>query len=282
LELVDGDFDAARERAAAIAQQHGIRLVEDSLDIETCEGAATIGLELVDALPSFDTVLIALGGGALATGVGHVIKAQAPEVEVICVQPLGAPAMTLSWRQWRVVTTDSTNTIADGVAGRVPFPPSWTTSSWSLMTPSWSRKRRSSPVCGCSWTTLASSWNRRPRSALRRSSKTVTASPADTWPPSCAAATSTWTPTTAGLVRLPPYEDDRRAEQATKTPHHSIVKISHPQVLTISPTRGPDAPTRLGVRSRGQNPVSSATTGLGVNTATRGSGLVYTQLRLAA
>ena len=126
LELVDGDIETARERAAAIARHDGIRLVEDSLDIETCEGAATIGLELVDEPlgggPSFDAVLIALGGGALATGVGHVVKALTPGVEVICVQPLGAPAMTRSWRRQRVVTTDSTDTIADGVAGRHPIP----------------------------------------------------------------------------------------------------------------------------------------------------------------
>ncbi|MET9503630.1 pyridoxal-phosphate dependent enzyme [Streptomyces sp. NPDC006622] len=122
LELVNGDHEMARERAAAIARHDGIRLLEDSLDIETCEGAATIGMELVDTAPSFDTVLIALGGGALATGVGHVMKDLAPEVEVICVQPLGAPAMTHSWRERRVVTTDSTDTIADGVAGRYPIP----------------------------------------------------------------------------------------------------------------------------------------------------------------
>jgi threonine dehydratase len=122
LELVDGDFEAARERAADIARGGGIRLVEDSLDIETCEGAATIGLELAGAAGSFDAVLIALGGGAMATGVGHVIKALAPGVEVISVQPAGAPAMTLSWRQRRVVTTGPTDTIADGVAGRCPIP----------------------------------------------------------------------------------------------------------------------------------------------------------------
>jgi threonine dehydratase len=122
LELVDGDHELARERAAAIALHDGIRLVEDSLDVETCEGAATIGLELADSQASFDAVLIALGGGALATGVGHVMKALAPGVEVICVQPLGAPAMTRSWRQGRVVTTEFTDTIADGVAGRRPIP----------------------------------------------------------------------------------------------------------------------------------------------------------------
>ena len=122
LELVDDDIEAARRRAAAIARHDGIRLVEDSLDIETCEGAATIGLELAAAAPQFDAVLIALGGGAMATGVGHVLKALAPGVEVICVQPLGAPAMTRSWRERRVVTTGPTDTIADGVAGRSPIP----------------------------------------------------------------------------------------------------------------------------------------------------------------
>ncbi|GAA1944950.1 threonine ammonia-lyase [Amycolatopsis minnesotensis] len=120
LEVVDGDFELARERAVDIAQRRGIRLLEDSLDIETCEGAATIGLELAGA--PFDTVLIALGGGAMATGVGYALKALAPGTEVICVQPGGAPAMTRSWHERRVVTTESADTIADGVAGRYPIP----------------------------------------------------------------------------------------------------------------------------------------------------------------
>ena len=122
LELVDGDHELARERAVEIAQSQCIRLIEDSLDIETCEGAATIGLELVTAGSSYDAVLIALGGGALATGVGYVLQSLSPPTKVVCVQPYGAPAMTRSWQQRRVVTTESTHTIADGVAGRFPIP----------------------------------------------------------------------------------------------------------------------------------------------------------------
>ncbi|OLB64843.1 MAG: threonine dehydratase [Actinobacteria bacterium 13_2_20CM_2_72_6] len=122
LDLVDGDIEAARDRASQLAQQRGIRLVEDSLDIETCEGAATIGLELAAGRSSFDAVLIALGGGAMATGVGYVLKALMPGTEVICVQPRGAPAMTRSWHERRIVTTDAIDTIADGVAGRYPIP----------------------------------------------------------------------------------------------------------------------------------------------------------------
>ncbi len=121
LELVDGDIEAARARASGLARERGGRLVEDSLDIETCDGAATIGLELAAGPPTFDMVLIALGGGAMATGVGYVLKTLRPDTEVICVQPAGAPAMTRSWHQRRIVTTDSIDTIADGVAGRHPI-----------------------------------------------------------------------------------------------------------------------------------------------------------------
>ena len=121
LEVVDGDFEQARARAASIARQRGVRLLEDSLDIETCEGAATIGLELAAAGPPLDVVLIALGGGAMATGVGYVLKSLVPGAEVICVQPAGAPAMTRSWHARQVVTTGPTDTIADGVAGRYPI-----------------------------------------------------------------------------------------------------------------------------------------------------------------
>ncbi|MFG1948553.1 threonine/serine dehydratase [Nonomuraea sp. NPDC048826] len=121
LELVAGDFEAARERAVSLARERDVRLVEDSLDIETCEGAATIGLELASRAAPVDAVLIALGGGAMATGVGFVVKSLLPGVEVICVQPAGAPAMTRSWHERRVVTTESADTIADGVAGRYPI-----------------------------------------------------------------------------------------------------------------------------------------------------------------
>ncbi|WP_052664904.1 threonine ammonia-lyase [Nitriliruptor alkaliphilus] len=122
LVLVDGDIENARAEASSIAAGRGIRLVEDSLDLDTCEGAATIGLELVESSRDLDVVLVALGGGAMATGVGHVFKALSPGVEVVCVQPSGAPAMTRSWHRRRVVTTDTIDTIADGVAGRHPIP----------------------------------------------------------------------------------------------------------------------------------------------------------------
>jgi threonine dehydratase len=120
---LDGeDIENARLLAREIAEAGGAYLVEHSLDLATCEGAATIGLELVRDDPGLDVVLVAVGGGAMASGVGYVVPSLAEHVEVIGIQPFGAPAMALSWRQGTVVETDRIKTIADGVAGRCPIP----------------------------------------------------------------------------------------------------------------------------------------------------------------
>ncbi|HEX2130764.1 MAG TPA: pyridoxal-phosphate dependent enzyme [Actinophytocola sp.] len=120
---LDGeDIEDARLLARELAEADSSYLVEDSLDLATCEGAATIGLELVRDDPAPDVVLVALGGGAMASGIGYVMRALAEHVEVIGIQPAGAPAMALSWRRGTVVETDRIETIADGVAGRCPIP----------------------------------------------------------------------------------------------------------------------------------------------------------------
>jgi threonine dehydratase len=120
---VEGDdIEDARLLACQIAEADGAYLVEDSLDLATCEGAATMGLELIRDHPELDVVLVALGGGAMASGIGYAMRSLAEHVEVIGIQPHGAPAMALSWRQRTVVETDRIETIADGVAGRCPIP----------------------------------------------------------------------------------------------------------------------------------------------------------------
>jgi threonine dehydratase len=122
IRLEGDDIDDARVLAREIAVADGAYLVEDSLHLATCDGAATIGLELARDEPELDVVLVALGGGAMASGVAYALRSLAVRVEVIGIQPLGAPAMALSWRERTVVETDSIETIADGVAGRCPIP----------------------------------------------------------------------------------------------------------------------------------------------------------------
>lgn len=73
------DFDAAKLEAKRIAHSSGTTMIEDSLDPATGEGAGTIGLELLGWPEPIDDLLVALGNGALLTGVGRWIKAHAPQ-----------------------------------------------------------------------------------------------------------------------------------------------------------------------------------------------------------
>jgi threonine dehydratase len=116
------DFDAAKLAARRHAAASGARMVEDSLEPATGEGAATIGVELLRWPRAFDAMVIALGNGALATGVGRWFKAHSPSTEMVAVAAAGAPAMVESWRSGRIVTHERINTIADGIGVRLPVP----------------------------------------------------------------------------------------------------------------------------------------------------------------
>ena len=116
------DFDDAKEAARAYAKAHGETFVEDGKDNEVSVGAGTIALELTEALEALDVVIVPVGNGALINGMGTWLKAERPDVRVVGVVAVGAPAMDLSWRARRVVDTDSAATIADGIAVRKPVP----------------------------------------------------------------------------------------------------------------------------------------------------------------
>ncbi|MEM1307618.1 MAG: pyridoxal-phosphate dependent enzyme [Pseudomonadota bacterium] len=120
--LAGADFDAAKAAARVAAERDGARMVEDSLDIQTVEGAGTIGLELCarDACP--DIIVVPIGNGAMINGIATAMKARKPDVEIVGVQATGAPAMEMSWRQNQPVETETVETIADGIAIRVPVP----------------------------------------------------------------------------------------------------------------------------------------------------------------
>jgi len=121
VKLVGSDFDAAKEAAHTYASMHGLRFVEDGSEEAIAAGAGTIGLELV-ATERFDAILVQLGSGALLAGVGTVLRELAPRTEIIAVVAANAPAMKLSLEAGHAVQTGNANTIADGIAVRVPIP----------------------------------------------------------------------------------------------------------------------------------------------------------------
>jgi threonine dehydratase len=123
--LVGRDFDAAREAAATYVAEVGWRLLVDGEDPWITIGAGTMAVELTDAvvagdLPALDAVYIPVGDGALIGGIGSWLREAAPSMRVIGVQAAGAPAVALSWRARRPIETEGVNTVADGIAARVP------------------------------------------------------------------------------------------------------------------------------------------------------------------
>jgi threonine dehydratase len=118
--LAGADFDAAKLAARQYAQAHQLRFVEDGAEPAIAQGAGTIALELLAyAMP--DVMLVPLGNGALLEGIGSVLRARAPSVETVAVVAAGAPSMKLSLEAQCAVETERADTIADGIAVRVPI-----------------------------------------------------------------------------------------------------------------------------------------------------------------
>ncbi len=120
--LFGDDFDSAKLEAKRKSKEINATFIEDSQNIESLEGAGTIGLELLNFPKKIDVVLIALGNGAMFNGIARVIKDRRPETKLIAIQAKGASAMVDSWRSSSIVTYETSNTIADGIAVRIPIP----------------------------------------------------------------------------------------------------------------------------------------------------------------
>lgn len=120
--LHGNDFDAAKHEAKRAAIEQQWRFVEDSLDVETAEGAGTMGLEWLNFSEPLQALLIPLGNGAMINGIARIIKAYRPQTQIIAIQAAGAPAMIESWRAGRAIVHDQMHTIADGIGVRVPVP----------------------------------------------------------------------------------------------------------------------------------------------------------------
>lgn len=121
--ILDGlDFDAAKIAGQAYAAANNLVFLEDGATPEVAEGAGTIALELTRSGAAYDVLLVPLGNGALATGMGAWMKVERPGCRVIAVTAAGAPAMLSSWQSGVATETASVQTIADGIAIRVPVP----------------------------------------------------------------------------------------------------------------------------------------------------------------
>ncbi|GAA1677807.1 threonine ammonia-lyase [Microbacterium lacus] len=115
--------------AAEFAERTGAVLIPPFDHRDIIIGQGTLGLELFDAVPDLDTVLVGIGGGGLIAGVAAAVKARAAavgrRVRVIGIQAENSAAYPSSLAAGRPLVVDTLPTIADGIAvarpGDVPF-----------------------------------------------------------------------------------------------------------------------------------------------------------------
>jgi threonine dehydratase len=114
------DFDEAREHCEKQAAGHRYRYIHSGNEPALIAGVATYTLEILEAQPDTEVIVVPVGGGSGAAGACVVAKAVRPSVEVIGVQSEAAPAAYRSWRG-RGLVEDSTATFAEGLATRTAF-----------------------------------------------------------------------------------------------------------------------------------------------------------------
>jgi threonine dehydratase len=114
------DFDEAREHCEKLAAENRYRYVHSGNEPLLIAGVATATLEILEAQPDIDVILIPLGGGSGAAGACIVAKTINPKIQVIAVQSEAAPAAYRSWKEHRLVE-DEMNTWAEGLQTRTAF-----------------------------------------------------------------------------------------------------------------------------------------------------------------
>jgi threonine dehydratase len=116
VELCGDSFDRARAEAVKRAESAGLTLVHGFDDPRVIEGQGSIGLELCDALPELDVIVVPAGGGGLLAGVALAVKSRRPDVELIGVEAAHAPTLSEALAAGRPVPVQVKPGLADGLA----------------------------------------------------------------------------------------------------------------------------------------------------------------------
>ena len=123
--VLHGDtLDEARAHAHALGEQQQLVFVHPYDDEAIAAGQGTAALEILEAEPDLDTLVVAIGGGGLIAGMATAAKAIRPDIEVVGVQTVRVPAMFNAVKGTH--HPQGSSTIAEGIAvgtpGRVTQP----------------------------------------------------------------------------------------------------------------------------------------------------------------
>lgn len=120
LRETNGSYDDAAAEARVFAADAGATFIHAFSDPAVIAGQGTVGLEIVEELPAVSTVLVPVGGGGLAAGVGAALRGlTGGTARLIGVQSTATRAMYDAFHAGRVVPTSVVPSLCDGLAGEV-------------------------------------------------------------------------------------------------------------------------------------------------------------------
>lgn len=108
--IVGSAWDESNEAAQAFVRETGAVYFHPFADPSVVAGQGTVGLEILDQMPDVTTVLVAMGGGGLVSGVATAIKALAPHVRVVGIEAAGSPVLLRALEAGRNVALDRVTT----------------------------------------------------------------------------------------------------------------------------------------------------------------------------
>jgi threonine dehydratase len=118
--LVEGGYDEAGAEARRLAEERGMTLVHAFDQPLVVAGQGTVGLEIAHQGPGVRLIVVPLGGGGLASGIGLAAAAALPDARVVGVQAEACAPYIDSLAARRPVGARSANTICDGIAVKRP------------------------------------------------------------------------------------------------------------------------------------------------------------------
>jgi threonine dehydratase len=124
--IIAGNSSAERfNRAQQLVESESLVMVPPYESLDVIAGQGTCGLEILDQCPEVRTIVVPVGGGGLIAGIASAAAAVKPDVEVVGVEPVGAPKFSRALEEGHPVKLDHTESLADGLlplaVGDIPF-----------------------------------------------------------------------------------------------------------------------------------------------------------------
>ena len=114
-------LEDARLLAERLATERNLAFIHPYDDWEIIAGQASLGLEIIEALPDVDLIIVPLGGGGLLAGIALAVKLQRPGVRIVGVQSEAVAPFRHFLRDGKVDTiAPEAHTIADGIKVKIP------------------------------------------------------------------------------------------------------------------------------------------------------------------